>query len=139
MAERTFLFTSESVTEGHPDKIADQISDSVLDAAVSKGMLIVTNSRSALAAIGGSGKKLAADPLYKEARSAAKAPDDTTGFAYVNLHAALPTIFGLAESSGSSSASLAEARANTKPLQSVFVYGTKDGDVTRLGGFLEIK
>ncbi|HUP00326.1 MAG TPA: methionine adenosyltransferase [Gemmatimonadota bacterium] len=29
-----FLFTSESVTEGHPDKIADQISDSVLDAAL---------------------------------------------------------------------------------------------------------
>ncbi len=26
------LFTSESVTEGHPDKIADQISDTVLDA-----------------------------------------------------------------------------------------------------------
>ncbi|MCW2579215.1 MAG: metK, partial [Blastococcus sp.] len=26
------LFTSESVTEGHPDKIADQISDSILDA-----------------------------------------------------------------------------------------------------------
>jgi S-adenosylmethionine synthetase len=34
MAERSFLFTSESVTEGHPDKIADQISDSVLDAAL---------------------------------------------------------------------------------------------------------
>src|ERR671935_771301 len=34
MAARTFLFTSESVTEGHPDKIADQISDSVLDAAL---------------------------------------------------------------------------------------------------------
>jgi S-adenosylmethionine synthetase len=29
-----FLFTSESVTEGHPDKIADQISDSVLDAVI---------------------------------------------------------------------------------------------------------
>ena len=29
---RSFLFTSESVTEGHPDKIADQISDAVLDA-----------------------------------------------------------------------------------------------------------
>jgi len=26
-----FLFTSESVTEGHPDKIADQISDAILD------------------------------------------------------------------------------------------------------------
>ena len=27
-----FIFTSESVTEGHPDKIADQISDSILEA-----------------------------------------------------------------------------------------------------------
>jgi S-adenosylmethionine synthetase len=31
---REFLFTSESVTEGHPDKIADQVSDSVLDAVL---------------------------------------------------------------------------------------------------------
>ena len=31
---RDFLFTSESVTEGHPDKIADQVSDSVLDAVL---------------------------------------------------------------------------------------------------------
>jgi S-adenosylmethionine synthetase len=31
---RSFLFTSESVTEGHPDKVADQISDSVLDAVL---------------------------------------------------------------------------------------------------------
>jgi len=29
--KRTFLFTSESVTEGHPDKICDQVSDSILD------------------------------------------------------------------------------------------------------------
>ena len=36
MAARTFLFTSESVTEGHPDKISDQISDAVLDAALAK-------------------------------------------------------------------------------------------------------
>ncbi|MEO7447056.1 MAG: S-adenosylmethionine synthetase N-terminal domain-containing protein, partial [Humibacillus sp.] len=28
------LFTSESVTEGHPDKICDQISDSILDAMI---------------------------------------------------------------------------------------------------------
>ena len=34
MPERSFSFTSESVTEGHPDKIADQISDSVLDAVL---------------------------------------------------------------------------------------------------------
>ena len=34
MAQRSFSFSSESVTEGHPDKIADQISDSVLDAVI---------------------------------------------------------------------------------------------------------
>ncbi|MGH9452062.1 MAG: methionine adenosyltransferase [Terriglobia bacterium] len=33
-AEQNYLFTSESVTEGHPDKVCDQISDSVLDAAI---------------------------------------------------------------------------------------------------------
>jgi S-adenosylmethionine synthetase len=32
--ENEYLFTSESVTEGHPDKVADQISDAVLDAAL---------------------------------------------------------------------------------------------------------
>jgi S-adenosylmethionine synthetase len=34
MAARAYSFTSESVTEGHPDKIADQISDTVLDAVL---------------------------------------------------------------------------------------------------------
>jgi S-adenosylmethionine synthetase len=34
MAAREFLFSSESVTEGHPDKVADQISDAVLDAVL---------------------------------------------------------------------------------------------------------
>jgi S-adenosylmethionine synthetase len=31
---REFLFTSESVTEGHPDKVADQVSDTILDAVL---------------------------------------------------------------------------------------------------------
>jgi S-adenosylmethionine synthetase len=38
MAVRSFSFTSESVTEGHPDKVADQISDSVLDAILADDM-----------------------------------------------------------------------------------------------------
>jgi len=36
MAREEHLFTSESVTEGHPDKIADQVSDAVLDAILSQ-------------------------------------------------------------------------------------------------------
>lgn len=32
MARSNYIFTSESVSEGHPDKVCDQISDAVLDA-----------------------------------------------------------------------------------------------------------
>jgi S-adenosylmethionine synthetase len=36
MSEREYLFTSESVTEGHPDKMCDRISDAVLDAIIAR-------------------------------------------------------------------------------------------------------
>ncbi len=36
MSQEQFFFTSESVTEGHPDKVADAISDSILDAIIEK-------------------------------------------------------------------------------------------------------
>lgn len=36
MSSRRYLFTSESVTEGHPDKVCDQISDAILDAILEK-------------------------------------------------------------------------------------------------------
>lgn len=36
MAHKNYLFTSESVTEGHPDKVCDQISDAILDAILAK-------------------------------------------------------------------------------------------------------
>ncbi|HIK18336.1 MAG TPA: hypothetical protein IGS53_24040 [Leptolyngbyaceae cyanobacterium M33_DOE_097] len=31
MMKRDFMFTSESITEGHPDKLCDQISDAIVD------------------------------------------------------------------------------------------------------------
>ena len=37
MPLKDFLFTSESVSEGHPDKMCDQISDAVLDALHRRG------------------------------------------------------------------------------------------------------
>ena len=39
MSQDRYLFTSESVTEGHPDKVADQISDAILDAILAKDPL----------------------------------------------------------------------------------------------------
>jgi len=39
MGMKSYLFTSESVTEGHPDKVADQISDAILDAIIEQDPL----------------------------------------------------------------------------------------------------
>ena len=36
MARQNYVFTSESVSEGHPDKLCDQISDAVLDALLTE-------------------------------------------------------------------------------------------------------
>ena len=36
MSDNSYLMTSESVGEGHPDKMADQISDAILDAIIAK-------------------------------------------------------------------------------------------------------
>ena len=47
MPLKDFLFTSESVSEGHPDKMCDQISDAVLDALIAED----PNSRVALEAL----------------------------------------------------------------------------------------
>ena len=38
-----FLFTSESVSEGHPDKVADQISDAILDAIFAQDPHVVAS------------------------------------------------------------------------------------------------
>ena len=45
MAEREYLFTSESVTEGHPDKICDQISDAILDAILAREIELGPDTR----------------------------------------------------------------------------------------------
>jgi len=45
MSEREYLFTSESVTEGHPDKICDQISDAILDAIYAREIELGADGR----------------------------------------------------------------------------------------------
>jgi hypothetical protein len=103
-----------------------------IDYGVFDGVLAVSNSRSALGGLGGSGGKLSSDPVFSDARSAAKAPSSTTGFAYVNLQALFKEVF---EYIGAD----AELRANLAPLRSFFAYGARKGDVTHVNGFLEIK
>ena len=39
MKSKNYLFTSESVSEGHPDKVCDRISDMVVDTYISKDLI----------------------------------------------------------------------------------------------------
>ena len=48
-SKKEYIFTSESVTEGHPDKMADQISDAILDACLEQDPM----SRVAIETMGG--------------------------------------------------------------------------------------
>jgi Protein of unknown function (DUF3352) len=109
-----------------------------VDYGVFDGVLAVSNSRSALAGLGAGGVKLSSDPVFTDARSAAKAPSSTSGFAYVNLRGVVTEYFkdlGFSTSAPDS----AELRANLAPLRSFFGYGARKGDVTHLNGFLVIK
>ena len=63
MAIETRLFTSESVTEGHPDKISDQISDAILDAALAQD----PNSRVACETLVSTGLVLVAGEITTKA------------------------------------------------------------------------
>ncbi len=60
---KNYLFTSESVSEGHPDKICDQVSDAILDACLEKD----TNSRVAVECLTKTGMVVVAGELTTEA------------------------------------------------------------------------
>src|SRR5208337_447270 len=64
MPLKDFLFTSESVSEGHPDKMCDQISDAVLDALIAED----PNSRVALETLVKTGLIVLAGEITSRAR-----------------------------------------------------------------------
>ena len=64
MAAKDFLFTSESVSEGHPDKMCDQISDAILDAHLAED----SESRVACEALTKTGMIIVAGEITSRAR-----------------------------------------------------------------------
>jgi hypothetical protein len=99
--------------------------------------LVVTNARSAVAALLGGGKRLSDDPLFKAARDGAGASGKTIGFVYADLRDGLPVAFDYARQTGS--VITPTDVANTKPLQSAFLSFTRDGDTYDGSGFAGIK
>ncbi len=104
--------------------------------AVVDGKLVVSTSPQAIADFQGGGKKLADDPAFKDATSAAGMPDNTNGFVYANLDAALPLVEGLASLSGK--ALPAGLQGNLAQLHSVTGYVTRSGDETSFTLFVQI-
>lgn len=104
--------------------------------AVDDGKLVVSTSPQAIADFQSGGKKLADDGAFKDATSAAGMPDNTNGFVYANLDAALPLVEGLANLSGK--ALPAGLQDNLAQLHSLTGYVTRSGDETSFTVFLQI-
>jgi hypothetical protein len=107
-------------------------------ALVADGKALVSNQKTTLEQALSSSKKLSDDAVYRSARDAAGASDETVGFVYLNLQDGLPYIFDFAEKSSPGSIT-PEIKANTKPLASAYFFGKKDGDRVTVSGFLTIK
>jgi hypothetical protein len=89
--------------------------------------LVVTDSQNALAELKGSSGHLADDDVFKEAKAGSGLPDGQQGFLYVNVKDALPALQGIA---GLASQNLPPSvEANLRPLRSLLVFGTRDGDL----------
>lgn len=102
------------------------------------GKLVITTSRQGIADLQAPDESLADDEAFKDATGAAGMPSETTGFLYVDLSKALPTVFGLL-GLGMGQPVSGQAEANLEPLQSVVLYGERDGDLARLVGLLSIQ
>jgi hypothetical protein len=100
------------------------------------GRLIVTTAREGIASLRGEGDRLADDADFSAALDQADVPDETSGFAYVDLEEAIRYVIGLAEQAGDTVPPV--ARANLEPLQRLVLYAEKDGSTLRFSGFLAV-
>ncbi len=91
------------------------------------GKLVVTDSANALSELKGSSGHLSDDDVFKEAKAGAGLPDDAQGFLYVNLKDAVPALQGFAQLAHQTLPQ--GVLANLRPLRSLLVYGSRDGDV----------
>jgi hypothetical protein len=101
------------------------------------GKLVVTSGPSGIRDLRSSGDKLPGDPVYKDARNAAGAPGETSGFLYVNLQDSIRLIAAFLGTRGTNVPS--DLQPNLEPLRSLFAYATAEGNVGKLTAFLQLK
>lgn len=101
------------------------------------GKLVITTSQQGIVDLRADDGRLADDQAFKDAAEAAGMPNETTGFLYVDLEQALPILSGLMGFTGQATPDWLDR--NLEPLQSLVLYGERDGDVARLVGLLSIQ
>jgi hypothetical protein len=100
--------------------------------------LVVSTSEQAVDAFTGDGPRLSGDAIFKEAQEASGMPDQTTGFAYVDLEDAVPLVQGLAALAGGAGAPVAGVDLSALRTLTAFGSGTSGG-VEHFTAFLEIR
>ncbi len=101
------------------------------------GKLLITDSTTAISGLKDKGSKLADDDVFKSAADKAGMGDSTLGFVYVNLKAAIPIVENFAQLQGTQLPP--ETSKNLEPLQTLLLYGTRDGATSSVTGFLGVK
>jgi hypothetical protein len=114
-----------------------QVSRLAIHYGASEGKVFITTGPSAVSEYKASGNKLADDPDFKSAKSAAGLPDSNGGFIYLNLKDAIPMIEGLIGFGGINAPQ--EVTANLAPLRSLLLWSAGSGDTRTFDVFLEIK
>ena len=99
------------------------------------GHLVVTTQRAGIEAIQEDGDRLSSDDRFEEALGGAGVPDETAGFAYVNIKDTIPYVVGLV---GAGADVPDEVGRNLEPLDHLVVYSTRDGNTVEFSGFLAI-
>lgn len=104
--------------------------------AVFDGKLVVTTQSSGISGLKDGGQKLEDDDVFKSAKSAAKLPDSTSGFLYVNLKDAVPLLQNLAQLGGQQIPS--QVGGNLAALRSLVAFAKGDGSETKFSAFLQL-
>lgn len=98
------------------------------------GKLVITSARSGISDLRGDHDRFADEEGFAQAKDRAGLPDETTGFAYVNLEEVVPLVLGFAGGEVPP-----EVGANTDPLRSLVAWGTADGRKATFSLFVGIE
>jgi hypothetical protein len=102
-----------------------------------EGKLVLTTSLEGIRDLRDEGQTLEEDEAFRAALEKAEVPDETVGFAYIDLEEAIPVVLSLLGFAGDDVPAV--VRDNLEPLDSFVAYGDADDDVFRFSAFLSVE